>query len=65
MLPNSNVASYDALSTYLTQLSTDNFPIVIAGDFNLPDISWSTLSATSQTYSLKRDLKCCCEFKLQ
>jgi len=53
MLPNSNVASYDALSTYLTQLSTDNFPIVIAGDFNLPDISWSTLSTNSQTYSLK------------
>ena len=42
MPPNSNFASYEALSTtYLTELSTDNSPIIIAGDFNLPDINWA------------------------
>ena len=37
--PNSDVTSYDSLSTYLIELSTDNSPIIIAGDFNRPDIN--------------------------
>jgi len=57
MPPNSNVASYEALSTtYLIELSTDKSPIIIAGDFDLPDINWSTLSATSQASNLFCDL---------
>jgi len=38
------------------ELSTDNSPIIIAGDFNRPDIYWSTLSATSQASNLFCDL---------
>jgi len=38
------------------ELSTDNSPIIIAGDFNQPNINWSTLSATSQASNLFCDL---------
>jgi len=38
------------------ELSTDNSPIIIAGDFNRPDINWSTPSATSQAPNLFSDL---------
>lgn len=56
MPPNSNVASYESLSTYLIELSTNNSSVVITGDFNLPDINWSTLSAISQASDLFCDL---------
>ena len=54
MPPNSNVASYDSLITNLTDLSTstDNSPIIITGDFNLPYVNWNTLSVTSQASNL-------------
>jgi len=38
------------------ELSTDNSPIIIASNFNWPDINWCTLSATSQASNLFCDL---------
>ena len=45
--PNSGVDYHKCLLSYLHYLSTTLETVIFVGDFNLPDICWSTLTGTS------------------
>ena len=45
--PNPNVHYFQSYISYLSNLATSHDPIIFLGDFNLPDINWSSLSCTS------------------
>jgi len=52
----SSLDQYLTLFSYLTEITSGNHPVVIIGDFNLPDINWNTLTATSHISTLFCDL---------
>ena len=43
--PNATATYHFDLSNYLTTITVSPNPVFIVGDFNLPDINWSTLSS--------------------
>ena len=45
--PQSNYEYYKKCFKYIFNLSNQHKPLIIAGDFNLPDINWSTLTGGS------------------
>ena len=45
--PNSSDTYQSAVLSSLMALTSGDIPVLITGDFNTPDICWSTLSATS------------------
>ena len=45
--PNSGASYFDLLLLYLSELLSSGFPCIIVGDFNLPNICWSTVSGNS------------------
>ena len=54
--PNSGKEYHDQLISYLSILMQGVDPVVILGDFNIPDISWSSFDANSQFSSKICDL---------
>ena len=46
-IPPNSSDSFDTLIPFLTDILSSNTPCFIVGDFNLPDICWSTLSGGS------------------
>jgi len=46
-LPNVSTDQFKDLISYLTTIMASNDPILILGDFDLPDINWQTLSGNS------------------
>ena len=46
-IPPNSSDSFDTLIPFLTDILSSNTPCLIVGDFNLPDICWSTLSGGS------------------
>ena len=38
---------HESLLNYLTKLASSTDHVIIVGDFNLPDINWSSLNGTS------------------
>ena len=53
--PNPNVHYFQSYISYLFNLTTSHDPIIFLGDFNLPDINWSSLSCTSFNSTLLCD----------
>ena len=45
--PQSSYEYYKKCFKYISNLSNQHKPLIIAGDFNLPDIDWSTLTSGS------------------
>ena len=45
--PSINFTLYNDTIFFFTDLSSSTKPVYIMGDFNLPDINWSTLSSSS------------------
>ena len=45
--PQSSYEFYKKYFNYISGLSNQHTPLIIAGDFNLPDIDWSTLAGDS------------------
>jgi len=45
--PNSSDAYHEMLHNYLTSLVIEPSPIILLGDFNLPDVEWATYSGSS------------------
>ena len=50
--PNSSDSYQSAVLSSLISLTSGDIPVLITGDFNSPDICWSTLSASSFSRSL-------------
>ena len=49
--PQSSYEYYKKCFKYISNLSNQHMPLIIAGDFNLPDIDWSTLTGGSAVAS--------------
>ena len=45
--PNATVEYHTELTNYLATITSLSNPILIIGDFNMPDINWSTLTGCS------------------
>ena len=45
--PNSSDTNHELLHSYLTNLVNESSPIILLGDFNLPDVNWATYSGSS------------------
>ena len=45
--PSVGDSSFSSLLSYLSTLFSSNEHVIVVGDFNCPDIQWSTLSSTS------------------
>ncbi|XP_065895940.1 uncharacterized protein [Dysidea avara] len=45
--PNSSDTYHELLHSYLTNLVNESSPIILLGDFNLPDVNWATYSGSS------------------
>ena len=54
--PNSGTDYQDHLLSYVSLLMKEVDPVVIMGDFNTPDVVWSTFNANSQFSSNLCDL---------
>ena len=54
MYPLSNYDYMSSLATFLTSLAPQ--PVILLGDFNLPDINWNSLSGSTPTSTLFCDL---------
>ena len=52
--PNSSDTYHELLHSYLTNLVNESSPIILLGDFNLPDVNWATYSGSSP-----KSNKCC------
>ena len=47
--PNATVEYHTELINYLATITSSSSPVLITGDFNMPDINWSTLTGCSLT----------------
>lgn len=47
--PQSSSDYYNEFFDYIISLANSSLPVIIMGDFNLPDINWSTLTASTIT----------------
>ena len=54
--PNSRPDYQHRLVSFVSTLPQEDGPVVIMGDFNTPDVNWSTLSANSEFSSKLCDL---------
>ncbi|XP_065895943.1 uncharacterized protein [Dysidea avara] len=50
--PNSSDTYHELLHSYLTNLVDESSPIILLGDFNLPDVNWATYSGSSPKSNL-------------
>ena len=46
-IPSSSISENEPLFKHISDLCSGSSPVVILGDFNLPDINWNTLSGNS------------------
>lgn len=60
MAPDCTAGSTDQLLKAITDLSTTEYPFIVLGDLNMPDIKWAGVSITSRC-SLSREFIRMCE----